>query len=68
MTPEERVQILRKAKPNTWIALSANESTVLASASTYCEAVEAAEAKGENNPVLVKTPEDWSPRVFSPSL
>ena len=68
MLAEERIKILKEAKPDSWIAFSADESRVLASASTYLEAVKAAEAQGEDNPVIVKTPDDWSPRVFSPSL
>jgi hypothetical protein len=66
MSAEERLKILREAKPDTWIAFSADESMVLASADSYSEVVELAEAKGEENPVIVKTPEDWFPRVYLP--
>ena len=66
MSPEERVRILREAKPNIWIALSADESGLVAYGNTYAEVVANAKAKGETDPVILKTPDDWSPKVFSP--
>jgi len=66
MSPEERVRILREAKPNSWIALSADESHVVGRGNTYAEAVAKAKEKGETDPVILKTPDDWSPKVFSP--
>ena len=66
MPPEERVRILREARPNSWIALSADESHVVGRGSTYAEAVAEAEDKGETDPVVLKTPDDWSPKVFCP--
>ena len=66
MSPEERVQILREAKPNSWIALSADESRMVGRGSTYAEAVAEAKEKGETDPVILKTPDDWSPRALCP--
>ncbi len=68
MAPEERVKILREAKPNIWIALSADESRVVGRGNTYGEAVAEAEKQGEQDPVILKTPDDWSPKVFSPCV
>jgi hypothetical protein len=65
MTTNERIKVLSEAKPDSWIAFSSDESRVLAFGDSYAEAVKGAEAKGEENPVIVKTPENWSPRVFS---
>jgi len=65
MTSEERVRILREAKPNSWIALSADESCVVGRGETYAEAVADAEHHSENDPVLIRTPDDWITRVFS---
>ena len=65
MSVEERIKILSKAKPNSWIAFSSDESRLVACVSTYSEAVEAAEKNGENDPVMVKIPDNWEPRVFS---
>ncbi len=65
MSTKERVRVLREAKPNTWIALSANESSVVAYGNTYAEVVTNAKTKGETDPVILKTPDDWSTKVFS---
>jgi hypothetical protein len=46
------------------VAFSSDESKVVACGATYSEAVEAAEKNGENDPVLVKIPDNWEPRVF----
>ena len=66
MSPEDRVRILREARPNSLIALSADESRMVGRGSTYAEAVAEAEEKGETDPVVLKTPDDWSPNAFSP--
>ena len=65
MSADERVKILSEAKPNSWIAFSSDESKLVASGATYSKAVEAAEKNGETDPVLVKIPDNWEPRVFS---
>jgi hypothetical protein len=65
MSAEERVRILSEAKPNSWVAFSADESNVLANADTYSEVVKIAREQGESEPVVIKTPESWLPRVFS---
>ena len=61
MSPEERIRILREAKPNSWIAFSGDESCLVGMGDTYGEAVSAAKEKGEDDPVILKTPDDWSP-------
>lgn len=65
MSTEERVKVLRDAPPNSWIAFSENEDRVVATASSYEEAVSLAEAQGEEDPVLMKTPDEWVPLVLS---
>jgi hypothetical protein len=64
MGAEERLRVLREAAPNSWIALSSDESRCVAHGATYSEAVANAEQEGENDPVLIKTPEDWTPLVL----
>jgi hypothetical protein len=64
MSAEERVSILSKAEPNSWLAFSSDESRVVASGPSYSAAVEAAEKNGESDPVLVQIPDNWEPRVF----
>jgi len=66
MSAEERVQILSTAKPNSWVAFSADESKVVAYGETYSEVVKAAAKLGESEPVIIKTPDNWSSRVFHP--
>jgi len=65
MSAEERVRILREAMPNSWIALSSDESKVVGYGATYSETVQDAEKHGEEDPVLIKIPDTWEPRVFS---
>ena len=65
MSTEERVRILREARPNSWIALSADESKLLASNESYSEAVKLAKAQGEPEPILIRIPDTWIDRVYS---
>ena len=64
MAAEERVRILREAKPDSWIALSADESRVVGRGNTYAEVVAEANLSNETDPVLIKTHLDWSPRFY----
>ena len=64
MSAEERVRVLREAKPNSWVAFSEDESKVVAYGDSYAEVVKAAKSVGEKEPVIVKTPENWSSKVF----
>ena len=64
MNPKERIEVLENAPPNSWIALSEDESRVVAIAATYSEAVELAAKAGIEDPVLIKTPEEWLTPVF----
>lgn len=66
MSAEERVRILSEAKPNSWVAFSADESKVVGHGDSYMAAVEDAESHGEMDPLLVKIPDTWEPRVFLP--
>jgi len=64
MSADERVRILSDAKPNSWLALSSDESKVVGHGDSYEEAVQDAEKHGENDPLLIKIPDNWEPRVF----
>ncbi len=64
MLPQERAKILMDAPPNSWIALSEDESRVVGKGSTYAEAVEMAELEGVEDPLLIKIPDEWFPLVF----
>ena len=61
---QERVEILRDAEPNSWLALSHDESSVVASGQDYVQAVEKAKEKGEDDPVLIKIPQQWNAMVL----
>lgn len=64
MMPEERVKILREAKPNSWLAFSSDESRLVGWGDTLGIAVEQAAKQGEKDPVVLKIPPDWSIKVF----
>lgn len=64
LDPKERSQILLSAEPDSWLALSEDESRVAGRGRTYSEAVKDAERNGVSDPVLIKTPRDWTPLVF----
>ncbi len=65
MTDEERVRVLSEAKPNSWIALSSDESKLVGRGDTYEQAVADAQRHGEDDPLLIQIPDNWEPRVFS---
>lgn len=56
-----RLELLRSAPLNTWIALSEDESRIVAIGATYSEVVERSEQAGESDPLIIKTPDQWSP-------
>lgn len=64
MSNEERLQVLREAPANSWLALSEDESRVVGTGKTYAEAVELAAKEGVEDPVLIKTPDEWLTPVF----
>lgn len=59
MGHDERLKMLREAPPNTWIALSEDESREVGRGATYDEAVGLAAKEGVEDPVLIKTPDEW---------
>jgi hypothetical protein len=64
MTVDQRVRVLREAKPNSWVAFSEDESKVVAYGDSYAEVVKAAKEAGETEPLIVKIPENWNAKVF----
>jgi hypothetical protein len=54
-----RLEALRSAPLDKWIALSEDESKIVAVGSTYEEAVKKSEIAGVSDPVLLKTPKVW---------
>jgi hypothetical protein len=56
-----RLEALRSAPLDSWIALSEDETKIVAVGSTYDEAVKNSERAGVSEPILVKTPKSWLP-------
>jgi hypothetical protein len=54
-----RSDALRSAPPNSWVALSEDESRVIASGASYEEVSKRLDDAGVENSVIIKTPESW---------
>jgi hypothetical protein len=63
MSPDNahRLELLRSAPLDSWVALSGDESVIIATGATYAEVVKNSDAAGENDPVILKTPSQWAP-------
>ena len=56
-----RLKVLRSAPLDSWIALSEDESKIVAVGTSYDEVVVKSENAGVSDPVLIKTPKSWLP-------
>lgn len=56
-----RLELLRSAPLDYWIALSGDETKIVAIGATYEEVVKNSENAGVPDPILVKTPKVWMP-------
>jgi hypothetical protein len=54
-----RFEALKSAPLDSWVALSEDESKIVAVGKSYSEVVEKSESVGVSDPVLVKTPKYW---------
>ncbi len=61
-----RLELLRSAPLNSWLALSADDSRIVAIGKTFIEADTAAKETGEKNYVLTRTPDAWVSRALLP--
>jgi hypothetical protein len=59
MSWDPRFEALKSAPLDSWIALSEDETKIVAVGSSYDEAVAKSESAGVSDPVLVKTPKAW---------
>jgi hypothetical protein len=59
MSDDARFEALQSAPLDSWIALSEDETKIVAVGSSYAEVVEKSERAGVSDPVLVKTPKAW---------
>ena len=60
-----RVELLRSAPLNSWIALSADETRIIAVGKTFMEADAAARKTGETGYFLTRTPDSWLPLALA---
>lgn len=63
---DRRLELLRSAPMNSWIAFSGDESRIIATGKTFMEAEAAAQQSGETDYFLTKTPDEWTSRSLSP--
>lgn len=61
MSPENeiRLKLLRSAPLDSWIALSEDETRIVAIGKTYSEVSALSDAAGEADPLILKTPTRW---------
>ncbi len=56
-----RAEVLRKAPLNCWIALSEDETRILAQGDSYQEVADQLDAIGDSTATILKTPSSWLP-------
>ena len=61
---QSRLSALRGAPINRWVALSADETRIVADGDTFQDVADAAERAGETDPVILRVPDDWTLRVL----
>jgi len=61
---ERREALLLSAPLDRWIALSEDERRIVAVAATFAEVVREAARLGVSDPIVIKTPDDWTPLVL----
>ena len=61
VNPQARLEALRLAPLDAWVALSEDESEIVAVAKTYFEVVALSHKNGVPDPVILKTPSEWAP-------
>jgi hypothetical protein len=63
MSPEAalRLKALQSAPLDAWIALSEDEVRIVAVGRDYSDVAEKADAAGETDVLILKTPSSWSP-------
>jgi len=63
MSAEQRLQILRTAKPNSWIAVAEDAGVVVGKGDTFRAASEEASRQGCKDPLMIRIPRSWGPAV-----
>ncbi len=58
---DARLNALRGAPMDRWVALSADESKIVAVGATFEEVTRNSEIAGVEDPLVIKTPRSWLP-------
>ncbi len=58
---DTRADLLMKAPLDSWVALSKDETSIVAVGSTFGEVTSKSDLAGVDDPVIVKTPKVWLP-------
>jgi hypothetical protein len=58
---DARLKALRDAPLDSWIALSEDESKIVAVGKSFEEVTRNSERAGVENPLVIKTPKSWLP-------
>ena len=61
MSKDPRFEALKSAPLDSWVALSEDESKIVAIGNSYSEVVSKSEDAGVSDPVVLKTPKSWLP-------
>jgi hypothetical protein len=56
-----RLELLRSAPLDSWIALSDDETEIVATGASYAEVVQNSDKAGVSDPILLRTPKVWMP-------
>ncbi len=56
-----RLEALQNAPLNSWIALSGDETTLVATGASYIEVARKLDELGDVDAVILKTPSQWVP-------
>lgn len=56
-----RSEALRTARLDSWIALSEDESAIVATGNTYEDVSQQLDKAGLDNAIIIKTPKSWTP-------
>jgi len=59
-----RVKALKEAPLDSWVVLSEDETGIVAVGQDFETVAREAEANGISEPVLIRTPKDWTARIF----
>jgi hypothetical protein len=61
---QARLDVLKTAPLDKWVALSADETKIIGQGDSFEEAARQADESGEKDPVLMLVPSEWIPRVL----